>query len=108
MSHNVRNHAHMLKVLSECNPKLRKLIIQHGGPGLLKCLCEICLNVLKGNVSLSQVQKRKLSRHKQKLRTLANPRASVASKKKLLVQQGGFIGALIGPVLSTLAGLLLK
>ena len=108
MTQNVRNHAHMLKVLSESSPRLRKSILQHADSNLVKCLCECSLNVLKGNVSLSPHQKRKLSRHKQKLRALANPKLSKAKKKKLLIQQGGFVGALIGPVLSTLAGLLLK
>lgn len=109
MSQNVRTHAHMLKVLSECNPKLQKLIIENGGAKLIHCICEICLNILKGNVSLNKHQKQKLNRHRQTIRTLTNPKASVASKKKILVQKGGgFISSLIVPVLSTLAGLLLK
>ncbi len=108
MSQNMRTHADMLKVLAKCNPQLRKAIINHGGPQLIRCFCESSLNILKGNVSLSADQKRKLSRHKHKLRTLANPKVSNTRKKKLLVQQGGLVSALLGPVIATLAGLLLK
>lgn len=108
MSQHVKTNAHLLKVLANSNPKLRKSILQKASVGLLRSLCECCLNVLNGNVKLSSHQKRKLSRHRNKLRTLADHRVSTRKKKKLLIQQGGFLGALLGPVLSSLAGLLLK
>ena len=108
MSHHIKNNAHLLKVLAECSPKLRKSILQKANAGLLRSLCECSLNVLKGNVKLNSHQKRKLSRHKRKLRTLADHKIPNSRKKQLLVQQGGFVGALLGPVLSTLAGLLFK
>ena len=108
MSHHVKNNAHLLKVLAECSPKLRKSILAKASVGLMSSLCECSLNVLKGNVKLNARQKKKLSRHKRKLRTLADHKVPIRRKKQLVVQQGGFVGALLGPVLSTLAGLLFK
>ena len=108
MSDNVKNNAHLLKILSNCKPKMRKAILEHASPSLLKSLCECSLNVLNGNVRLTTHQKRKLSRHKRKLRALADRKIAVRHKKSMLVQEGGFIGALIQPILATLAGLLLK
>ena len=108
MSRHVKSNAHLLKVLSECSPELRKSILQSASNSLLTSLCECCLNVLNGNVRLTSHQKRKLVRHKHKLRTLADRKVARKRKKQMLIQQGGFIGALLGPVLSTLAGLLFK
>ena len=108
MSQHVKSNAHLLKVLAECTPKLRKNILEKASVGLLRSLCECSLNVLKGNVKLNSHQKRKLSRHKKKLRTLADHKVPNSRKKKLLIQQGGFIGALLQPILSTLAGLFFK
>ncbi len=82
--------------------------MQNISPKLLKCLCECCLNVLKGNVKLTASQKQNLSRHRKVLRDLADRKVSVKRKKHILVQKGGFLPALLRPILSTLAGLFLK
>ena len=108
MSRHVKSNAHLLKVLAECSPKLRKSILTNASVDLLQSLCECCLNILNGNVRLNSHQKRKLVRHKHKLRALADRKVSNKRKKQLLVQQGGFLGAVLGPVLTTLAGLLFK
>ena len=108
MSHSVKKHGDFLKVLAKCNPKQRKALLQHISPDLLKCLCECCLNVLKGNVSLSTSQKRQLSRHRRVLRSLADRKTPNKRKKQLLLQKGGFLPALLGPIISTLAGLFIK
>jgi hypothetical protein len=108
MSHNVRNHSDYLKVLAHCNAKQRKVLLENVSPKLLKCLCECCLNVLNGNVKLTSDQKRHLSRHKKVLRTLVDRKTPVKRKRQILVQKGGFLPALLGPIISTLAGLFLK
>src|ERR1700755_944616 len=38
---------------------------------LTKCVCEICLNLIKGNIPLNKPQKVKLRRHKNIIRKLA-------------------------------------
>ena len=73
-------------------------------------LCECALNCLKGNVPLTDGQKQKLCRHKQKLRSLPDKNNSLTEKRELLVQKGGFIFLLLKPLLmglSTLAPLVL-
>lgn len=92
----------LLKVLSKAKPKTVKAIIKDGDRELLHCLCECALNVLKGHVPLTPTQKKRLSRHKTHLRTLARRNINIGNKKKIL-QRGGFVGALLGPVLGTLA-----
>ena len=72
---------------------------------MINGLCECCLNILKGNVHLTPKQKRRLAQHKRTLRLLANRRTPLTSRKKALTQKGGFLGALLGPIVSTVASL---
>jgi len=63
---------------------------------------------LRGNVKLTPCQKRKLRKYRAHLRKLADKRVSLTSKKKAIVQQGGFLLSLLGAVLPTIASLLFK
>ena len=94
-----------LKLLKEASPKMRKKIMKNCKQTLLCCLCECALNVLKGNVPLKKAQKTRLSRFKQKLRKLTSKKTRQKIKRQI-VQSGGFIGALLTPVLSFLGTLL--
>lgn len=105
MSESVRRHGEMLKFLQRANPSAVKAIIKTASPDLIRTLCECSHNVLKGNVRLTPHQKRKLSRHKHNLRALVKKKGTVKRRKQIL-QQGGFIGALLGPVLTVLKGIL--
>ena len=105
MSSRIRKYYAKLKLLKKASSKVRKKILKNCGKNLLCCLCECAKNVLKGNVPLTKPQKSKLSRFKKKLRNLASKKTRVTIKKKL-VQSGGFLGALLTPVLSLLGSLL--
>lgn len=94
-----------LRLLKESSPKVRKRILKDCNTSLLYCLCECALNVLKGTVPLEKAQKKRLGRFKHKLRKLASKKTRVKIKKRI-VQTGGFIGALLTPVLSFLGTLL--
>lgn len=108
MSHRVRKHSEFLKMLSQCSIKQRKALLKNASSDLLKSICECSLNVLKGNVRLNARQKGRLTRHKRSLRLLADRKISYKRKKQILIQKGGFLPALLGPIIGTLAGLFLK
>ena len=95
----------MLKLLCGAKPSMVKAVLKGASPDLIRTLCECSLNILKGNVRLSAAQKKQLSRHKQNLRLLAKKSTSMKRRKRIL-QTGGFIGALLKPVLGVLGGLL--
>ena len=82
-----------------------KSILKNAPPDLVKALCECSLNVLKGNIKLNKTQKTRLRRYKNILRQLASKKPATKTRKQLL-QKGGFIGALLGPVLGVLGSLL--
>jgi hypothetical protein len=95
----------MLRFLCGAKPSVVKAVMKGASPDLMKAISECSLNVLKGNVRLTQAQKRRLCKHKQSLRLLAKKSTSTKQRKKIL-QKGGFIGALLKPVLSVLGGIL--
>jgi hypothetical protein len=67
---------------------------------------ECALNVLRGNVKLSDYKKRKLRKFKRQLRAVTDKRLPIASKKKLIIQRGCFLVPLLTAVLPSLATLI--
>lgn len=70
----------------------------------IKCVSNQCKAILNGKTRLTSHQRRLLNPHKRALRTIANPRTSDRTKKKLLNQKGGFLGALLGALASSAIG----
>ena len=105
MSAPIEEKFEKLRLLKESSPKVRKQILKDCNSSLLCCLCECALNILKGAVPLKEGQKKRLARFKHKLRKLASKKTRRKIKKRI-VQTGGFIGALLTPVLSFLGTLL--
>ena len=108
MSRRVRHNAPYLHVLAKGSDKQRQGVIQGANKELVHCLCECALNVLNGNIPLKPSEKKRLAKYKRHLRVLTNQKFGVQKKKKVLRQKGGFLGALLTPMLSALGGLLFK
>ena len=105
MSQRLKKFAPYLRALHKARPKERKAFAKkHCSPEFLKCICECAKNVLVGNVALSPTHKRQLKRHKRLLRKLVLKKTSLKQKKNL-IQRGGFLGALLGPIVKVLGGL---
>ena len=105
MSEKTKRQGELLRCLCRAKPPAIKAILKNATPQLIHTLCECCHNVLKGNVPLTKHQKTRLRRHKTSLRELTKKKLTVKKRKQIL-QRGGFIGALLGPVLSVLKGVL--
>lgn len=104
----LKEHKHILHVLKNCNPIIRKTILKYASPELIKTLCEISMNILNGNAKISSSYKKRLENYKTPLRKLISPRLGLKSKKKLLVQRGGFLPALLGAILTSVIGNLIE
>jgi hypothetical protein len=106
MSLRVKRFAPLLRSLYRSSGKTRAKILKSSlDKDFLLCLCECCKNVIKGNVPLNPRQKKLLHQYRSKLRKLASKKTSLLKKKKI-VQTGGFLGALLSPIISVLSGLL--
>jgi hypothetical protein len=105
MSRRVREFSPTLKFLNRYTESqklnwLRKSL----NTGLVQCICESAKNLLLGKVPLKKAQRSTLIRRKKTLRELVKRKVPLIRKKKI-IQTGGFLGALLGPVISILSGL---
>jgi hypothetical protein len=91
-----------LKKIKKADVSTQRKIIKSCDKVMIDCFCECATNVIKGHVPLKKGQFERLRRHKRILRKLILKRTPIKQKKKIL-QTGGFLGALIGPVLTFLA-----
>lgn len=105
MSKPMKSQGEMLRFLSGAKPPVVKAVLKTASTNLIRTLCECCHNVLKGNVPLSKGQKRRLNRYRNSLRTITRKKLS-GKRRKQILQQGGFIGALLGPIIKVLGGVL--
>lgn len=87
----IKEHFPLLEFLCQCSKSHRSLIINRANSKLINCLCECALNVLSGNVPLTQEEKKKktLKRYRHTLRQLCQRKVPIKQKKKILTQQGG-------------------
>ena len=106
MSARLRRNFASLKVLQKAKIKQRKALLTNANTDLVLCIAEIVHNLLKGNVKVGSKQRSQLKRYKKVLRRLANKGTSTKLKKKLLIQQGGFLSALLGPAIGIIGSLL--
>ena len=101
----IRSNYHSLHVLKDARPNLRRAILANNDKELINSVGECALNVLQGNVKLSKCAKRKLRKFRRQLRTVADRHVSLAVKKKVIIQSGGFIVPFRSAVLPTIASL---
>jgi hypothetical protein len=95
----LKSQIHYLHVLNDAKPQARRALLTSASDELIKVIVECAINTLKGNLKLSTEEKNKLSKYKGNLRALVNPKNSFKSKRKRLIQRGGFIVPLLTRVL---------
>lgn len=112
MSARIKRNAPLLKALYRATPKKRRDILIHSSPDFIQTLCEISLNLLKGNVPLTPSQFKKLKRQKKIIKLLADKRTSLKRKQQVLKKQtGGFLLPLLSavvPLIGNLVGGLIR
>jgi len=107
MSRRVRKYMPVLKRITKLGEKAKRDYVRKCDKEFLDCISECAKNVIKGNVPLTDRQKTKLRRSRNDLRALSVKKTS-SRKKRRILQKGGFLGALLPPVLAVLSSLLLK
>lgn len=106
---NLARQKELLQVLRTATPKLRAAIIKNSDNQTVKALVEIVVNLLKGNIPLTNKQKSNLEKYRNKLRqvyrTCYNCKkqkiSNINKGRKLIIQTGGFFPAII-PILAPL------
>ena len=75
--------------LTSCSPHQRTFLLATASPEQVHAICEVCSNLAKGTIPLTQVQKERLKKHADDIRELADPYTPFKTKKQILSQRGG-------------------
>lgn len=97
-----KRHCVILHALCYLSEAQRKALLAKADPALIRCISECALNILRGNVTLSSREKKRLKPYVRLLRRLAEKRTSVTSRKRAIIQKGGFLPLLLAPILSAI------
>ncbi len=106
MAGRLKKHIHELQVLKKAKPKLRKSLLENAENSLIQCICECCYNILNGNIELTPAEKKKLRTSCSTIRYLGSNKGSLKNKREILVQKGGFLPALIAPIIGLAASII--
>lgn len=103
---NIKRNYNFLRLLASATSPQKKAIIRTASKNQIYSLCEICKNILAGNVP---VNIKRLCKYKTAIRQMSNKKVSINKKRKLLANQsGGFLPLVLAPVLSALGGIIGK
>ena len=107
MAKRLQRNIELLKILKSCKSrKDQNCILKLANKDLIQCLCDCAHNILQGNVKLSKQKKDLLKKYSSALRELAKKNGGIEKKRKFLIQKGGFLPALLGPIIGIASGLI--
>lgn len=95
-------NACLLEALCHLNKNQRIAFLRNADDKFIRSICECVFNTLRGNVPLERREIKRLEKYKTTLRRISGKRENWRVKRKLLVQRGGFLPYIIGPILSVL------
>ncbi len=104
-SKTLEKHLPTIALLSQCQPAVVKHFLKKTDAGLIRAVSECCKNILTGNVNLSGEEYKRLKRYHTQLKGLALKSTS-NRKKKEFIQKGGFLQALIAPLIGLLGSVI--
>ena len=97
LSKNLRDNLYMIRCLSEAKEDSRRGAMRCCSRQLCDSMSEIAANLLKGNIPLTDRQFLVLKRHAKDIEALSKKKTQVWKRREIL-QKGGFLSALLGPV----------
>ena len=99
-----KHNFELLKILSNCKKGIRNKIIKKADNTLLVNLCECVINTLNGNIKQSDSNLYQL-KYKKSLRKIIKLK-KLKSKKKVFLQEGGFLQILLPTAISLITSLI--
>lgn len=80
----INQYGFFLLGLNKTPKWFKQRLLKYGDDDFIKCVCECCDNVLKGNVCMSNSHKALLSPSSKNIRQLADKSISIKKKRKLI------------------------
>jgi hypothetical protein len=96
---NLEEFSYLLKALELMSPRQRRSFFQLASVKQMRAFEEACYNLLK-NKKISKI-KNLSKKHITTIKVLGRKNYSIKTKKALLVQKGGFLGAIL-PILASI------
>jgi hypothetical protein len=87
-----------------CSHAQKKQLLRTASTEQVKTICECIDNVLKRNIPLAPEHLCELKKYKKVLYTLADRRVPIPRKKRIIEQSGGFLPALLIPIIGAILG----
>ena len=84
---------------------MRKQLLGCADRNLIECFYKILLNIIKKNIKISKSQLKKINKYRHLIKIIIGKKHSL-KKKRIALQTGGFVSAIIAPVASLLASLI--
>lgn len=100
-----------IKRLKKASPKNRQLLLKNASDDEILSLCECSENVYKGNVPIRPRLVEQLRPYAKDIRRLIHRKGKIPHKRKLLIQKGGFLPAVLGaaiPVIISIVSEILR
>lgn len=97
-----------VKYLSVCHdPSTYRNVVRSASDPVIKTICNAALNVERGDIRLTQAQKKLFRQHRARIAKLTSRTVGLPAKRRLLEQRGSgfFIPALIGAAITGLTSL---
>lgn len=92
----IKNNKELIKLFLKCKTaNEKKFFLKKGSDEFIKSILEIVINVMQGNIQLSQTIKDKLKKYIKVLRRLICSAVPLQTKRQILVQKGGFLTTLL-------------
>lgn len=99
----IDQNKHFLHLLCSSPRRVQHTLIKNATKSQIYSICEIVLNILKGNLKLPEEEIQKLQKKKKLLRDLM--KRSTLKTKKHLIQRGGFLQFIIPSIITGLASI---
>lgn len=106
MSSRVQRNLPKLQMLYKASPSVRRVIVCGSSADFIDALCEIALNVLRGNIPLTEKQYSHLKKNRSIIRLIADKKVKHLKKKKTIKQSGGFLLPLLGAAIPFITSLI--
>jgi hypothetical protein len=101
-----------LTALKKLKPNHRCSVVNYLNDDGIETLCEIVHNVVHKDIKLSSSKKAKIRKefggHRKKLAYLGNKKNDIVEKRKILKQNGGFLGTLLTIAIPIIADLIIR
>ena len=88
----IRKYKRFIEDFNSFPKNIQKIIIKNIDPDLTKLVCELCLNIDKGNFPDKLILKnKKIKRNKKLITAFADRKKSLHKKNNYIRQKGGFL-----------------